>query len=286
MIEYSLGLLGDSESGALEPSIERHPQTAAFVRQTMDSLAVMVMDLPPVAIPDYATDNLLKRVRAVSQTSPPVASDQVNADQVVSGNTAAQQGIIPQSSAEAGLELQASAVYEPPYEVVYDPDAEAAKRTRKGASWAVTVLQSLLIAGAVLGGIWAFFLNPLQQDLAIGQLLEQYSAEPGAVSQPLVDDDGNSLGVLVRQTEGNVLVVLDVPPPRGQVYQAWQLDLGQDGAGQDGAGQDTATSLGTASERAFVVPEGTQIGASFVLTLEPEDGSNQPTTPFLARLIL
>ncbi|MEM7735251.1 MAG: anti-sigma factor [Deinococcota bacterium] len=272
LIEYSLGLLGDSESVTLEPAIERHPQTADFVRQTMDSLAVMVLDLPPVAIPEYATDNLLKRIRALPDVNAPVAPGAPTQPQVDRQVTPSQ---ATASQAAGGLELEASPVYEPPYEVVYDPDIETTRPLRKGASWFVTVLQSLLIAGAVLGGIWAFVLSPMQQDLAIGQLLEDYSAQPGAVTQPLVDDDGISLGVLVRRSEGDVLVVLEAAPPRGQVYQAWQVALDQE-----------STSLGTASERAFVVPEGTEIGASFALTLEPDGGSNQPTTPFLTRLVL
>ncbi|MEM6431300.1 MAG: hypothetical protein AAF708_18830 [Deinococcota bacterium] len=292
LIEYSLGLLGDSESGALEPAIERHPQTAEFVRQTMDGLAVMVLDLPPVAIPDYATDNLLKRVRALPDLTAPAAPGaltqpqagvQATGSQATGSQATGSQATgsqVSSSQATGGLELEASTVYEPPYEVVYDPATEAATATRKATSWGGTVLQSLLIAGAVLGGIWVFFLNPMQQDFAIGQLLEDYSAQPGAVTQPLVDASGNSLGVLVRRNEGDVLVVLEAAPPRGQVYQAWQVDPNQTNSDQE------ATSLGTASERAFVVPEGTEIGASFVLTLEPEGGSSQPSTPFLTRLIL
>jgi hypothetical protein len=127
--------------------------------------------------------------------------------------------------------------------------------------------QSIVIAGLVLVGVWWGFLRPLQQDFAIGQLLEQTSSQAGTTSYPLLTPAGDSLGVMVRTQAGELLFVLRDPPPDGQVYHVWQRRTG-----------DTQ-SLGTAAARAFFVRQATETGSTILVTLEPANSPTQPSNP-------
>ena len=127
--------------------------------------------------------------------------------------------------------------------------------------------QSIIIAGLVLVGVWWGFLRPLQQELAIGQLLEQTSSQAGTTSYPLLTPTGDSLGVVVRTDVGELLFVLRDPPPDGQVYHVWQRRAGD------------SQSLGTAAARAFFVRQATKTGSTILVTLEPADSPAEPTNP-------
>ena len=124
-----------------------------------------------------------------------------------------------------------------------------------------------MIAGLVLAGVWWGFLRPLRQELAIGQLLAQTTSQAGATSYPLLTSAGDSLGVVVRTDNGELLFILDDPPPNGQVYHVWQRRAG-----------DTQ-SLGTASERAFFVRRSTEMGSTVLVTLEPADTPSAANNP-------
>ncbi len=112
-------------------------------------------------------------------------------------------------------------------------------------------------------------LRPLATDLWVGWRVNRYQARAGAVTEVLTDAGGERLGQLVRLTDNRLLVAMDEPPPRRQVYQAWEI-----------AG-DTLSSRGTWQGRLFAV-DPLAANSTFGVTLEPPGGSAQPTsTPLL-----
>ena len=99
--------------------------------------------------------------------------------------------------------------------------------------------------------------------------MNRYQARAGAVTEVLTDAGGERLGQLVRLTDNRLLVAMDEPPPRRQVYQAWEI-----------AG-DTLSSRGTWQGRLFAI-DPLAANSTFGVTLEPPGGSAQPTsTPLL-----
>lgn len=273
LIAYCLGLLNEDERAAIARDIERHPQAAAFVRQTLDSCTALILDLPPVRVPDYAKDELVGRIRQQLQAAPTQSQPRYPHSDEAPDTPHAEQ-------------TSAHPVPTPIPQVAATPDAGVADVETTFAVYDVTprrqtrhplvlVGQSIVIAGLVLAGVWWGFLRPLRQELAIGQLLEQTTRQAGAVTYPLLtpagatlgDSLGVSLGVMVRTGDGELLFVLREPPPDGQVYHVWQRRAG-----------DTQ-SLGTASARAFFVRRQTTLGSTLLLTLEPADTPSAATNP-------
>lgn len=288
LIAYCFGLLPAEERAAIAKDLERHPQAATFMRHTLDSLSALVLDLPPVRVPDYAKDELLGRIREQLQAAPAQASEPVTSNPIarapvgneptsttpisggsISGGTSSSTPRerqdtqapsappipIPQTATDPAAEVDATfAVY----------DVTPRHRTRHPLTF---VGQSIVIAGLVLVGVWWGFLRPLQQDFAIGQLLEQTSSQAGTTSYPLLTPAGDSLGVVMRTDMGELLFVLRDPPPAGQVYHVWQRRTG-----------DTQ-SLGTAAARAFFVRQATETGSTILVTLEPANSPTEPSNP-------
>jgi hypothetical protein len=241
------------------------------VRDTLDSLSALVLDLPPVRVPDYAKDELIGRIREQLQAAPaqpsepivsapianPIANEAVSSEQQETREPAAPPVPIPQANIPKD---DVDATFE-----VYDVTPR--HRTRHPLTF---VGQSIIIAGLVLAGVWWGFLRPLRQELAIGQLLEQTSSQAGTTSYPLLTSAGDSLGVVVRTQAGELLFVLRDPPPDGQVYHIWQRRAG------------STQSLGTAAARAFFVRQATETGSTVLVTLEPEGSSGEPNNPIAA----
>lgn len=272
LIAYCFGLLPEEERAAIARDLERHPQAATFVRHTLDSLSALVVDLPPVRVPDYAKDELIGRIReqlqaAPAQPSEPVASNPIARAPIANEPTSATFTTSSNGSSDR-RETQApssSPVPVPQTTTHAAPDVDATfevydvtprRRTRHPLTF---VGQSIVIAGLVLAGVWWGFLRPLQQDFAIGQLLEQTSSQAGSTSYPLLTPAGDSVGVIVRTEANELLFVLRDPPPNGQVYHVWQRRAGN------------TESLGTASARAFFVRQATEMGSTILVTLEPAD---------------
>lgn len=273
LIAYCFGLLPEEERTAIARDLERHPQAATFVRHTLDGLSALVLDLPPVRVPDYAKDELVNRIREQLQAAPAQASEAVasapigNEPLTSSGQphpaseSSATSVPVPQPAHDPNSETDVDATFE-----VYDVTPR--HRTRHPLTF---VGQSIVIAGLVLAGVWWGFLRPLRQELAIGQLLEQTSSQAGATSYPLATLAGDTLGVVVRTETGELLFVLRDPPPDGQVYHIWQRRAGN------------TQSLGTAAARAFFVRQATETGSTVLVTLEPigngAGSSSQPSDP-------
>jgi anti-sigma-K factor RskA len=129
------------------------------------------------------------------------------------------------------------------------------------------------VAAAVGLGIWAANLsNSLDTERAA-------LADRARVAAILVDDQARRLpmgdqGEVVSSSDGDaVMIVRDLDPaPSGQTYEAWVID----------AGGPVKAGLFEGGRQEIVLlqqPVGT--GAMVAVTLEPEGGSDQPTTDVL-----
>jgi len=273
LIAYCFGLLPEDERTALARDLERHPQAATFARHTLDSFAALVLDLPPVRVPDYAKDELVERIRAQLQAAPAQPS-QVRTHEPIPNSHPQDTSTAPVPVARVNPipdNASTNTHNANPADVdaaftVYDVTPQ--QRTRHPLAF---IGQSVVIAVLVLVGVWWGFLRPLQQDLAIGQLLEQTTSQAGAASYPLLSSTGNSagasLGVVVRADNGDLLFLLSETAPAGQVYHVWQ---------RRAVDTESAESLGTAKDRAFFVRRQTPEGSTILLTLEPEGSTSSP----------
>ena len=66
LIAYALGTLSPEETQALERELSANPEAEVELRALQDTLADLVMDLPPEPVPAGAEQALLARVRAES----------------------------------------------------------------------------------------------------------------------------------------------------------------------------------------------------------------------------
>lgn len=66
LVAYALGMLSPAEAGEVEQHLEAHPEEAATVLDYLDALSEMVMELPPLPLPEGAEDALLASIREES----------------------------------------------------------------------------------------------------------------------------------------------------------------------------------------------------------------------------
>ena len=113
---------------------------------------------------------------------------------------------------------------------------------------------AVAIGVAVLPGL----LNPAPS-------FASYQARPDAVTTTLNDKAGAAVAKVVRLPDGHAYVQMQAEVPTGRAYQAWKIEGGK------------PVSLGMFKGKDYVaeVPAGTV----FAVTVEPEGGSPQPTTP-------
>jgi anti-sigma-K factor RskA len=102
------------------------------------------------------------------------------------------------------------------------------------------------------------------ENYQIAQQLKTICAESSC--QELVDENNNDLGTLVRNADNTLLVVFNNNPPKGQVYQGWEI------------AESGPASLGVYEGRIMRITQPLTIGNTFGVTLEPPGGSPQPTT--------
>ncbi len=170
------------------------------------------------------------------------------------------------------------ALAQPPAEVPEDAEALLLERIRSTGS-APNVIRlprrepartwwlGVAAAAATLLVAWlALFQFQPPPELQAERRLEQLCQDQAVTCQTLTDDAGEALGTLARQPGNELFVVLNEPPPAGQVYQAWEI-VGE-----------IPRSLGIFRERVLEVEEPLAAGSVFGLSLEPPGGSPQPTT--------
>ncbi len=227
LISYALGHLTPHDEAEVARHLETHPEDAALVADYLESLADFALQLAPETLPETGEADLLARIRGAAPESAPVTT--------------------PATPAPTDPE---------PPPVIVVPSSP-----RRTAWWLAG-----LGAAAVAALLYFVVLSLVGPDATYTRQLEQYQAEPGAVSYALMQEgQAEPLGTLVRLQDGRVFALLNTPPAEGRVYQAWNIG-------------DAAVSLGTFTDRTFLSQAEVPTGNTFGLTLEPPGGSDQPTT--------
>jgi len=239
LISYVLGHLTPEEEAEVEAHLSAHPEDAATVAGYLDSLSVLVMSLPPEPLADGSEAELLARVRGGAEGS---------------------------ADAAEGTPPSVVVLPEPPRTEPSQTEAAPPRRSRiLRYGWL-----GALAAAAVVALLYVTVLTPPDPEAQVAQELQEYQAQPGAVSYTLTGEgQPDPLGTLVRLPDGRVFVALSKPPAAERVYQAWEI-------------AEAPVSLGTFGDRTFLSSAAVAEGNTFGLTLEPPGGSEQPTTPPIA----
>lgn len=124
---------------------------------------------------------------------------------------------------------------------------------------------AVVVALFALGGYTTWTRVALPQQTSV----QRWQAQ-GAARLPLTSSGGNAFGTLLVRPDGQALVVLDRPAPKGQVYQAW-------GRQASGPRAGVPVSLG--------LTDGTVMQVAWTgfdsvgISVEPMGGSPAPTHP-------
>jgi anti-sigma-K factor RskA len=173
--------------------------------------------------------------------------------------------------------VSAATAAEPPADLRAAVLAAVRRETGRGFRWRTTILAA---AAAIVVGLAAFGVGIAMRPSTTPTVAEQIMAAPDVrtVSRQLAG--GTATVVFSRDKNAGVLVMNNVPPPSpGTVYQMWLLgDKGPLSAG-------TMNTTAVAPSTTEVLPN---LGASSALafTVEPGNGSPQPTGTILAKLPL
>jgi anti-sigma-K factor RskA len=173
--------------------------------------------------------------------------------------------------------VSAATATEPPTHLRTAVLAAVQSATGRQSRWRAVILAA---AAAILVGLAAFGAGIALRPTPQPTMAEQIMAAPDVRTVSGELGGGTATVVYSRDKNAGVLVMNNVPPPsQGTVYQMWLIgDKGPTSAGtMDTAAvapstTDTLTNLGNAKALAF--------------TVEPGNGSPQPTGKILAKLSL
>lgn len=164
--------------------------------------------------------------------------------------------VLPQQSAPRTVTVT------PPAAAPLTPVTESVQRRRR--PWLYPLLAVAAAAALVL--VVLPVVNTRVPDFA------SYQAQPGAVTTDLKDKSGATLARVARLPDGHAYVQMQASLPAGRVYQAWKVEGGK------------PVSLGLFRGQAFI--EEIPAGTVFAVSVEPQGGSQQPTTaPLFAQPI-
>jgi anti-sigma-K factor RskA len=144
--------------------------------------------------------------------------------------------------------------------------------------WRTTILAS--VAAAIVAAVTAIGVGELTRPAPKRSVAEQILSAPDVrtVSRPL--GGGTATVMFSRDRNAGVLVMNNVPPPSpGTVYQMWLIN--------DGV-PSSAGTMGTTAVTPSTTATLANLGGSTYLafTVEPGNGSPQPTSEILAKLPL
>lgn len=142
-----------------------------------------------------------------------------------------------------------------------EPTVLVMPKARRRTWWA-----GLAAAAVVFALLWVGVFQPQVRTWQAERQLQEICTQPGADCHTLRDEQGEVIGTLARRPDDSLFVVLDQPPPRPQVYQAWEIVDG------------SPRSLGVWSERFIAIDKPLEAGSAFGVTVEPPGGSDQPTS--------
>ena len=154
----------------------------------------------------------------------------------------------------------------------------ALTQTDRRSRWRTAALASA--AAVIVVGAAAFGVGVLMRPHPTQTMAEQIMTAPDVrtVSRPL--GDGTATVMFSRDRNAGVLVMNNVPPPApGTVYQMWLIGAN---------GPTSAGTMGTAAVTPSTTHMFNDLGGSKALafTVEPGNGSPQPTSAILAQLPL
>lgn len=143
--------------------------------------------------------------------------------------------------------------------------------------WQLAACFCLIAVGSLFWGFQNY--RAYQKTVGEALLIAAFLAEPQVQKVTLQGPDNQGLGGVLLEPEGRALFVLDQAPARGQAYQAW----GHTSSDWEPGSSEQLVSLEVSKDNVFAVA--TQEFAALYLSLEPSQGSLQPTHP-LSRVSL
>jgi anti-sigma-K factor RskA len=179
---------------------------------------------------------------------------------------------------EAIAIVSAATAAEPPVHLRAATLALVGPDSGRQSRWRTAAFASA--AAAVVVGAAAFGVGVLMRPHPTQTVAEQIMTAPDVrtVSRPLAD--GTATVMFSRDRNAGVLVMNNVPPPApGTVYQMWLIGSN---------GPTSAGTMGTAAVAPSTTHMFNDLGRSTALafTVEPGNGSPQPTSTILAELPL
>lgn len=232
-----LGQLDSTDQQRLQQALDRDRVLRGEMRRDLEALSHLLDDLDPdaVSVPPGAAEALLERTRAETLRHGP--GEQVLPPPVLPPP--------PLPPAPALLTPMPPA-----------PPPQAPQRERP---WLIPAALGVL-AATLLG----LALRPSPDPVA------RYARAPGAEQRPIVVGQ-NTLGALVRQSDGRTFLRLASPAPTGYTYQLWRIRGSPQGPVPESYGTFYQDALTKALPR----------GAVLAVSLEPPGGSRLPSTRLL-----
>ena len=270
LVAYVLGGLSPSEEEAVAQHLKSHPDEAAWVRGSFETLAAYALSNTPEAVPEDAGEKLLARIQRSGRTAKNPAARVTVARNPVGDRTVAGEPVAGEStngkSANTGTEPNGVARAEGESGAVEEP-----KVIRDAPPWSSrTLWLGLATAAAIVLLVWLSVFEPRGQNAQIARELEALCASQANTCQTLTNSQSEPIGTIARRADNSFFVVFDDDPPFDGVYQAWEIVGG------------APTSLGISDSRVVNVTSPLPAGSTFGVTLEPSGGSPQPTTTPIA----
>lgn len=299
LLDYVMGALTPEEVREVVTHLNKNSEDAAHVRDLFETMTGLAFEQEPDVVPEGAVDSLLARIRpeaaneaasvAGELETGPAKSNEVEDNEDSAESSATPD--VPDIKAKLSLdELQPSIQVSKSaptrranqYQLDEDffentssiPRANIADR---GSTKPKPIIQDRPAAPRWVAGfaaaaalaLFAYLGFQIQSDPVTSQLTKLCNQEEVSC-EVMTTDAGDALGMLAREENNELFVVFNEDPPEGQVYQAWEI-----------AGDDIV-SLGVWDERVIDLEMSLAEESVFGVTIEPEGGSEQPTsTPII-----
>lgn len=228
LLAYVMGTLDPGDEHIVVAHLREHPADAAWVRAMLDTKASLT--------PDQEAD------LAQEDQEMPADNEQTVLERIrAKAEALAGQTTIPDST---------------------DAPATLSEHPPGRSRWAPWLWLSFAAGLALVA--W-FGLGPSYRTYAAARQLDNACSEPNSSCVPLLDNTGETLGTLAQRSGGELLVVLEAPPPEDRVYQAWLI------------ANTTPRALGTWSGRVLTFASPSEPESLLAVSIEPAGGSAQPT---------
>ncbi len=153
-------------------------------------------------------------------------------------------------------------------EAVGDRDSVVEKPRRFAFAWPGALRTGLAVAMVALVGVSASYIRSIDKQREYQRIVTALVNDPGALA---LQGAGGASGLIASTQEGSIFVALDLgEAPEGRDYQLWLM---QDGVPVPDVTFDVSDEIVVVeSDRSLSEYDGAAV------TVEPEGGSEQPTT--------